>query len=170
MEIRLLNTQDDIMTQNNVMAVSHVYEESWKSAYKGLIPQDYLEQIPKGHWMQALKSGVWQSFIMLDGGKIIGTSAYCGSRDEKLKGYGEVVSIYLLPEYMGKGYGKKLFQAVINKLQEEGYKSIYLWVLEGNSRAIKFYEKFGFKANSAYLDDNIGGKVVREMQYVYHME
>ncbi len=104
---------------------------------------------------------------MLDGNQIIGTASYCKARDERLKDYGEVVSIYFLPEYMGKGYGKKLFRAVLDELILEGYKAIYLWVLEGNNRAIKFYEQFGFKANGAYLEDNIGGKALRELQYVY---
>ena len=164
MDIRFQTEQDD------VMAISHVYEESWKSAYKGLIPQTYLEEIPKGHWANALKSGIWKNILMLDGEKIIGTSAYCAARDEKLNGYGEIVSIYFLPDYMGKGYGKLLFKEVLNRLHIEGYKDIYLWVLEGNNRAIRFYEKLGFKPNGAYLDDNIGGKDLKELQYVYHIE
>ena len=164
MEIRLMSELDNIST------ISHVYEESWKQAYKGLIPQDYLDSIPKGHWVNALKSGIWKNMIMLDGKQIVGTAAYCASRDEKLKDWGEIVSIYLLPEYIGKGYGKKLFQRVLNALIAEGYKAIYLWVLEGNSRAMKFYEAFGFQANGVYLEDCIGGKKVREIQYIYYVE
>ena len=37
MEIRLLTAADDLY------AVSRVYEESWRCAYRGLVPQDYLE-------------------------------------------------------------------------------------------------------------------------------
>ena len=42
MEIRYITPTDDIM------AISRIYEESWKYTYKGLIPQDYLESIPEG--------------------------------------------------------------------------------------------------------------------------
>lgn len=42
MIIRLINEKDDRA------AISRVYEESWKSAYKNIIPQDYLESIKKG--------------------------------------------------------------------------------------------------------------------------
>lgn len=42
MEIRHLIKSDD------KIAISHVYEESWKFAYKGIVPQDYLNQIPVG--------------------------------------------------------------------------------------------------------------------------
>ena len=58
MEIRLINEQDDCF------AISNVYEESWKSAYKGIIPQTYLDSIPKGHWAKSSPSisclSIWE--------------------------------------------------------------------------------------------------------------
>jgi len=42
MEIRKLSPEDD---RN---ALSRVYEKSWKHAYSGIIPQDYLDSIPQG--------------------------------------------------------------------------------------------------------------------------
>lgn len=44
MEIRYMIPADD------KMEISKIYEESWKYAYKGIIPQDYLDSIPKGRW------------------------------------------------------------------------------------------------------------------------
>ena len=159
-----MNLEDD------VQSISHIYEESWKTAYKGMIPQSYLDNIPKGHWVEALKSRVWQSLILLEGKHPVGTAAYCPARDERFKDYGEIVSIYLLPEYMGKGYGKQLFQAVMDQLLGQGYKKLYLWVLEENERAIRFYKSFGFKASGIYLEDHIDGKDLREIQYIYEVQ
>ena len=51
-----------------------------------------------------------------------------------------------------------------------GYRNIFLWVLEKNLRARKFYEKEGFSMSDDYLDDNIGGKDVREIRYNYREE
>ena len=45
MEIRYITPADDRQE------ISKVYEESWKFAYKGIIPQDYLEGIPEGQWV-----------------------------------------------------------------------------------------------------------------------
>ncbi|MBU5484175.1 GNAT family N-acetyltransferase [Clostridium sp. MSJ-11] len=162
MEIRLMNEQDDCF------AISNVYEESWKGAYKGIIPQAYLDSIPKGRWVQFLNDSTWNTLIMLDGDKIIGTSSYGASRFADMNGYGEIISIYLLPEYFGKGYGKQLLQTTIDGLIQMGYKDIFLWVLETNSKTRHFYERFGFETSSAYLDDDIGGKRLREIQYIYH--
>lgn len=151
-------------------AISHIYEECWKFAYKDIIPQCYLDSIPDGHWVSNLDKEGMNSLIMIENDIFIGTAGYCKSRFSDFDGFGEIVSIYLLPQYIGKGYGKKLVDAVINELSKLGYRDIFLWVLEENHRARKFYEKFGFVRSERYLDDNIGGKKLREVQYVYRIE
>ncbi|MDR1132204.1 MAG: GNAT family N-acetyltransferase, partial [Oscillospiraceae bacterium] len=85
-----------------------------------------------------------------------------------LRGYGELVSLYLLPEYFGRGYGTKLLNAALAGLSDLGYKDIFLWVLEENLRAVHFYEKYGFRKSGAYLDDTVGGRILRERQYIYY--
>lgn len=163
MEIRLIHQNDDRY------AISRVYEKSWKYAYSGIIPQTYLNNIPKGNWVKTIEQSHFNSLVMIENQEIIGTTAYCKSRFPETAEFGEIVSLYLLPEYMGKGYGKILLQAAIRQLNDLGYQNIFLWVLAENKNAIHFYEKFGFKPSGRYLDDNIGGKDLRELQYIYHI-
>lgn len=150
--------------------ISNVYEQSWKFAYKDIIPQEYLDSIPSGQWCGALDHPSRYTLIMLDGDKIIGTSSYCESRPEKYKDWGEIISIYFLPEYMGRGYGKDLLEQAVEELKAMGFKKIFLWVLEDNHRARHFYEKSGFKYSGKYMDHVIGGKQLRELQYVYFID
>lgn len=164
MEIRFINQTDD------KMAISRIYEESWKFAYKNIIPSAYLESIPEGHWVNSLDKPERFNLIMLDSNKIIGISSFCKSRFEDMENYGEIISIYFLPEYMGKGCGKFLLQATVDELVKMGFRDIFLWVLEDNTRARRFYEGFGFTPSGKYLNDNIGGKELREIQYVLHLD
>ncbi len=163
MEIRPLLASDDRF------AVSRVYEESWKYAYQGILPQDFLDSIPAGRWAAGVDKADVHTLVMLEQGNIIGTSSFSDSRFSHMfldtEDYGEIISIYLLPAYIGKGYGKKLINAVLCQLSEMGFQNAFLWVLEENSRARRFYESCGFYQGSDYLDDNIGGKTVREIQY-----
>lgn len=159
MEIRHLKESDD---RN---AVSRIYEESWKFAYHGIIPQNYLDSIPSGNWAAHLDQNGMHTLVMLEQGEMIGTSSYCASRSADFAEYGEIVSIYLRPQYMGKGYGKKLMDAVIAQLVKLGYSAVFLWVLEENQRARRFYEKAGFVLSGKYLDDTIGGKNLKEVSY-----
>lgn len=161
MEIRKMNETD------SRAEISSVYEQSWKYAYRGIIPQDFLDGIPSGQWCGAFDHPDRHTLVMLDGNRIIGTSCYCKSRWDNFKDWGEIISIYFLPEYMGKGYGSRLIEKVTEELEAMGFETIFLWVLEENHRARRFYEKCGFKNSGEYLEDNIGGKPLRELQYVY---
>lgn len=159
MEIRNLRMGDDLLS------VSRVYAESWKSAYHGLLPQDYLDNLSIGRWVPNLKQPGRNSLILLDDVKIVGAASYCSSRVPELAGWGEIISIYLLPDYWGKGYGRKLFSAAVKGLESMGYWNIFLWVLESNWRARSFYERMGFQSHEIFVEDTIGGMVVREVQY-----
>ncbi|SFE49154.1 Ribosomal protein S18 acetylase RimI [Peptostreptococcaceae bacterium pGA-8] len=159
MEIRYITSFDD----RNL--ISKIYEDSWRHAYRGIISQEYLDKIPKGHWSKAFDISDWNTVVCIHDGKYIGTSSFCKSRFEKYNDLGEVISIYLLPEYMGLGYGKQLLDFVVEQLKEQGYTEAFLWVLEENERARNFYEKYGFKLDNDYLEDTIAGKELREVRY-----
>jgi ribosomal-protein-alanine N-acetyltransferase len=57
----------------------------------------------------------------------------------------ELLNFLIHEKYRQKGYGKKLFDFVINELKSEGVKTLILEVRVSNERAIKFYESYGFK-------------------------
>ena len=160
-----------MLPEDDLLEISGIYEQSWKFAYKDIIPQDYLDGIPSGRWAGNIsRAGLNNNLAVLENAKFIGTSCFGRSRWEKFSEYGEIISIYFLPEYIGKGYGSSLIEKVIDELKKLGYEKILLWVLEDNHRARKFYEKCGFVQTCEFRDDNIGGKGLREVMYVYSEE
>ncbi|MDP4237965.1 MAG: GNAT family N-acetyltransferase [Bacteroidota bacterium] len=58
----------------------------------------------------------------------------------------ELVKFYLSPESRGKGIGKRLLEASLNKAKELGYRQIYLESFPELDKAIGMYAKAGFKA------------------------
>lgn len=163
MEIRYINSFDD----RNL--ISKIYENSWRYAYRGIIPQGYLGKIPNGHWSKNFDIPDWNTVVCVYDGKYIGTSSFCESRFEKYKNLGEIISIYLLPEYIGLGYGKKLLDFVIEQLKKKGYNEVFLWVLEENEKTRRFYEKYDFRLDTDYLEVTIGGKKLKEVRYVLNI-
>ena len=159
MEIRYINQSDDLLE------ISNIYESSWKYAYKDIIPQDYLDSIPTGHWASSINKNGMNNLVVIENGRIIGTASICKSRWQQYSDYGEIVSIYFLPAYMGKGFGQQLLKRCIEELNILGHDKILLWVLEDNQRARSFYEKNGFSCSEIYLNDNIGGKDLKEVMY-----
>ncbi|MDO5565671.1 MAG: GNAT family N-acetyltransferase [Planctomycetia bacterium] len=161
MIIRKINDTDDRRQ------IGRIYEESWKYAYKGLVPQDYLDGIQADAWAKRIDDAGRYTLVATENSCTFGTAAYSASRFPQMNGYGEINSIYLLPEYIGKGYGRLLLQAAINGLSEIGFKNIFLWVLEDNHSARRFYERSGFMCSGVFNNDNIGGKNLREIQFCY---
>ncbi len=151
------------------MAISKIYEESWRYAYRGIIPQSYLDSIPEGRWASRLTDPGLKALVCIDHGRFVGTSSFGKSRSEQFADQGEIISLYLLPAYMGKGYGKLLLQSAILGSQELGYDTVFLWVLKENLRARQFYERSGFVQTNDHIDDRIGGKDLQEIRYLYRV-
>ena len=147
MEIRPLRETD------SRLEISRIYEESWRAAYRGIVPQAYLDGIPAGHWAEVLARADWTTLVMLDGGKPAGTAAVSPSRWPEDPEFGEIVSLYLLLE------------AAVRELEGRGFRDILLWVLEENRRARDFYEKAGFFSAGNFMEDEIGGRPLREVLY-----
>ncbi len=160
MEIRFLSSKDSLPD------ISNIYESSWKYTYKDIIPQHFLESIPKGKWAGSITKEGMHSLVMTEQGRIIGTATFCQSRWAQYPDYGEIVSIYFLPDCIGKGYGRHLLNRCTEELNRIGFQKILLWVLEDNQRARRFYEKNGFRCTGEYRNDVIGGKPLREVLYL----
>ena len=154
------------ITPENASEASHIYANSWKVAYRGIIPDAYLDQLSLERWTPFLKDSPFAGLILKVDEAYVATASITRARDDMMKGWGEVVSIYVMPEHFGKGYGKKLFEHAIEALKEMGLEQVYLWVLEDNRQARDFYERNGFWASNDKMTLTIGGKVLTEVRYV----
>ena len=160
LEIRRYQETDDIDK------ISQIYFLSWRTAYRGLIPDDFLNSISEKRWSPLLRADSEHLLLAVEDGIPVGVTTYCAARDSKMKGWGEIISLYLLPTHFRKGIGSELFAAVVDALKNEGFSNIYLWVLENNHSARAFYKKNGFICSGDINADNIGGKAVNEVRYI----
>ena len=55
------------------------------------------------------------------------------------------MALYVSPEYKGYNVGKTLLNAAENELKKMGYGKIYLWCIDGDENAQKFFEHFGWR-------------------------
>lgn len=154
------------LTPEYASKASHIYALSWKAAYQGIVPQEYLDSLSLERWTPFLTDSPSTGFLLKDGGEFTATSSVSAARDETMPGWGEIISIYVLPQYFHKGYGSRLISAVSDYLFESGWKDIYLWVLEGNKQARAFYERNHFVFNGDTTSIEIGGKALTEIRYV----
>jgi len=63
----------------------------------------------------------------------------------------EIERIYVLEAFHGKQIGQSLLDKAFELAKKGNYKTIWLGVWENNTRAIRFYEKNGFKTFSKHV-------------------
>lgn len=61
-------------------------------------------------------------------------------------------SIYLCPEAQGKGIGKKLYDALEQLLQKQGYKKVYAIITTANEASIAFHKAVGYRHTATMPD------------------
>lgn len=79
-------------------------------------------------------------YVLEESGVIIG---YIGSWLDISNA--QILNFYIKKEYEHQGYGSKLLEFLIEKLESLGANLISLEVRESNIKARNLYEKFGFK-------------------------
>ena len=129
--------------------LGEIHSQSWKVAYKGIVPDEILDNLTVGKRQEYFEDGIAAGLMCI--GK-------CRDED-KSNDYGEIGGIYLLPQFWNKGIGTELISWGINELIYRGYRKISLWVLEENLSARKFYEKIGFEHDDTIKEINIGKKL-----------
>lgn len=154
------------VTEDNAAFASQVFLLSWQKGYKGIVPPQYLDDLTIDRWRVRLTEPWQNSFVLSDNDKgYVAAISVAGARDKAMKGWGEVVALYVRPDSFRRGYGKVLFSYAINYLHRNGYKQIYLWVLKENHRGRAFYESMGFSHNGDEQKINIGGSILTELRY-----
>ncbi|HEX4305160.1 MAG TPA: GNAT family N-acetyltransferase [Solirubrobacterales bacterium] len=135
------------------LAVAEVHVRSWQEAYRGLMPDSYLDSLdPRDrasrYAFEASDPAAPKTVLAIgkeDGDEVVlGFATFCPSRDEDLPGFGEIVALYVDPDRHNGGVGRLLMAEARRRLSEAGFQNAFLWVLDGNTRAATFYEREGW--------------------------
>ncbi len=129
--------------------LAEVHVDSRRTAYRDILPQEYLASLSYREW-----ADFWQDvlddpkpethiFVAQDEpGWIVGF-AYGGPPQEETAEESEVYAIYLAENSQGQGLGRRLMNALVDKLAENGAASLMLWCFEQNQIARRFYASLG---------------------------
>lgn len=135
-------------TIDDARAIAEVHVKSWQAAYRGLLPEDFLLSLSVERREAQWRSGIEnpeQVVLICELETIVAFCSFAPSRDDdvdKTKVV-ELGTIYALEFVWGQGIGKQLWAEATRQMRECGFNEVMLWVLKGNDRAIKFYERMG---------------------------
>lgn len=147
-------------TPEEIEGKSLVHWQTWREAYDDLLPADFQETMTLEKCRFFSQKYPENTLIAMDGKKVVGFISYGNFRDEAIQA-GEIIALYVLKDYYGKGVSKQLMHAAFVALDQ--FSEIYLWVLKDNKRAIAFYQKMGFTFDGQEKILDLG-KPVKELR------
>jgi GNAT superfamily N-acetyltransferase len=137
-------------TVEDAAGIGKVQVDSWRTTYKGIIPDDFLATLNydsrETSWKQILTEYSHSNFVVVaedEHGQLVGFASG-GAERAGDKGFtGELYAIYLFASHQGQGIGRALMAAFAKRLKQEGMNSMLLWVAADNHPSRKFYERLG---------------------------
>ena len=155
-------TVKQMETPEEIEGKSLVHWQTWREAYDDLLPADFQETMTLEKCRFFSQKYPENTLIAMDGKKVVGFISYGNFRDEAIQA-GEIIALYVLKDYYGKGVSKQLMHAAFVALDQ--FSEIYLWVLKDNKRAIAFYQKMGFTFDGQEQILKLG-KPVKELRMI----
>ncbi|QAA32310.1 GNAT family N-acetyltransferase [Clostridium manihotivorum] len=86
-----------------------------------------------------------EGLYVYDDGIVKGLIKYGCLSKESNENSIEIFELYVDTFFQGQGIGSKLIDDCLNQAKEKSTEQVFLWVLEKNYKARKFYENHGFK-------------------------
>jgi ribosomal protein S18 acetylase RimI-like enzyme len=159
-------------------AIAAVHVAAWRSAYAGILPDDYLARlsVPRqaAYYLRAIESGIGVHVVAVsgndlgpDGGnpRIVGFSTARRLPAPGPYAEGEIETLYVLDDWRERGFGRQLMRASAAWLARAGCASVFLWVLRDNPSRW-FYERLDGKP-VAHQAITVAGQPTVQTAYVW---
>jgi GNAT superfamily N-acetyltransferase len=152
-----------------------VHVRAWQVGYRGLMEDEYLDGLSitdrQRTWREGLAGPLPDRDVVVvedpADGHVCGFAAVGDPRGDDLgtPGDGELWAINLEPEAWGRGLAAPLLAGAVQALRARGCSKAFLWVLEENARARRFYGREGWTPDGGVKDGTFGGRALREVRY-----
>jgi len=154
-------------------AMARVHVETWKTAYRGIVPDDRLDRLTAegdisrgfGSRLREPPEGEAHFVAVAESGDIVGFAVGGPNRETDSEFTGELGALYILKSYQSHGVGTALVREVARHLLSLGKTSMIVWVLEQNPYR-RFYERLGgVPVKKRTLESRTAGILLPEISY-----
>lgn len=141
-------------TKDDCKSIAHIVTVSWNETYKGIVPDEELKALNENETQRAMNSyndfdeNDNNQFVLEIENSVVGFVNFGATDDKDFINCGEIFALYILPEYKGRGYGKRLVEEAKKELKRLGFDKMIISCLKGNP-SNDFYKHIG----GAYIKD-----------------
>ena len=136
-------------TPADARAIAEVRVNAWRTTYRGLIPDAYLDAMAvedsMALWDRVLTAApnTTNTFVAEREGNVVGFASGMMKPEAKFGFDSELTGIYLAREAQRAGIGRRLVATVAAAQRSHGATGMIVWVIAGNKAARAFYESLG---------------------------
>jgi len=136
-------------TAADAPAIARVRVDSWRTTYRGMIPDAYLDgmqvEASTALWDRVLTAGpnTTSVFVAENSADIVGFACGTMLKEPKHGLDAELAAAYLRREFQRAGLGHRLVGAVVDAQRGHGATGFLTWVIAGNKGARAFYQRLG---------------------------
>ena len=158
-------------TPADAPGIAEAHVASWQAAYRGLLPDAVLDNLSVAErqtmWAARLATGPSNLWVTGLDGQVSGFISSCPSRDADLAPpeFAEIAALYVRAEAWSTGCGYALCQAAFDDMRQASAQTAIVWVLTGNTRARRFYERVGFAPDGSTKDITLHHVTLPELRY-----
>jgi ribosomal protein S18 acetylase RimI-like enzyme len=150
--------------------VAGINVRSWQVAYRGLFPDDYLDELRAEDRMARytfgdVRPGSPTTVVAVVDATVCGFATLGPALDEDAADAGQVYAIYVDPHAWGRGIGRSLMAEARARLSRQGFAEAVLWVHAGNERAHRFYRADGWQSDGHRRQEYVWGVLADEVRY-----
>lgn len=158
------------ITPSDCDAVASIHVRSWQTAYKGIMSQDFLDQLDvverAGRWRTNLSAGRCPINLLAEANNAVvgfGGGGHNRTPDLVPEATGELWALYADPNMWAKGIGSAIF----NEFRKRWKTSFCVWAARDNRVGRSFYEKMGGTLLRATKNEEVGGATVPHVVYLF---
>jgi ribosomal protein S18 acetylase RimI-like enzyme len=158
---------------DDIEGMARVSIDTWRLTYKDILPKAYLERLrpvrqetQRSRMMHA--PGV-HHFVAIEpsAGEVVAFVS-CGPTRNGGSAPGEIYELYVQNGFQGRGLGRRLFRAAMDRLARDGHERLVVWVLNENPN-FNFYPRMGGWLH-ARKTIRVGGRAVEETAYLWPLD
>lgn len=154
--------------------IAPLHAKSWKSAYRGILSDHFLDYVVEGerlsHWkrrVSELQSGGGEIFLATLADEPVGFICIESNTVEETGYAGAYVNnLHVLPHLKRQGIGSALLRAGEEWARKHDFDSLFLFVFEDNLQAREFYRADGWHAVERLMSELPDGALAAELRLV----
>jgi GNAT superfamily N-acetyltransferase len=123
-------------TKADILRIAEIWHSGWQDGHAGLVPQALADLRTMNSFLERSESHLGKTEVARSGLAVLGFTMV--QEDE-------LYQMYVSPEARGTGVAGDLMASAECRILAGGYQTAWLACAVGNARAMRFYEKTGWK-------------------------